>query len=73
MEAERWKRHRKEPSCVVGEQTQWPLGQVEVDDTDPQPPFSLFGDMETLIRLSLLSPSDWPDWEAIIHECFYLK
>lgn len=47
----RCKRHRKEPSCVVGEQRHCPFGN---DDAAPLPlPFSLVGDVETV---SLLLP-----------------
>lgn len=48
--AERWKRHRKDPSCVVGEHKHCPLDN---DGTPPPPlPLSLFGDVETVSLLS---------------------
>jgi len=48
----RCKRHRKDPSCVVGEHKHCPLAS-DPAAPPPQPPPSLFGDVETL---SLLLP-----------------
>ena len=56
---DRWKRHLKEPSCVVGEHRHRPLGK----DAAASPiPLSLLGDdVETM---SLIWGWGW-DWEAI--------
>lgn len=62
---ERWKRHLKEPSCVVGEHRHRPLGN---DAAASSPiPLSLLGD-DDVETMSLIWGWDWDwdwDWEAI--------